>query len=557
MTDPTSPSTRPAWRRWARRLAQAAAGLALGLALAEVAFHLRDHGAFPHLNVYVPDARLGVRLRPGATQRVAFGKNPVTSVRINGDGFRGADLPPPSEGEILVVGDSQVFGLGVEEHETASAELSRILGGRAVVNAGVPTYGPPEYNAVAGELLARRRARTVIYVVNLVNDLFEASHPNRDRHRVWDGWAVRQETAPASITSFPGREILFRQSHLVLAMRSYLHARGPEVDDQGFASEGTVRDLVGASAQAGDDHARADRETEARKAERDAKIEDTRKRELTADLAIEDLALSTFALRGTERGRAYQLARDNPGDIVLHVTPGIPGRHHVEDARGSLSTVEILVQGAQVRREMEAKIRAFTELVTELEANGVVSVHALPAAAAERWRLDPLDVHYEAEEVAREMRQGDGHDIGATGRALVRTFEAREALAKRLDELRKAPAEAVRAWSPMTPILRELKAACDARRARLLVVALPMDVQVSPSEWAKYGVATPVDVAPTKILVDDLVASAEGIGAAALDATPALAAAEPGAFLDGDIHLTPKGHRALAEAIAAKLATVE
>jgi len=43
------------------------------------------------------------------------------------------------------------------------------------------------------------------------------------------------------------------------------------------------------------------------------------------------------------------------------------------------------------------------------------------------------------------------------------------------------------------------------------------------------------------------VASAE-----ALDATPALAAAEPGAFLDGDIHLTPRGHRALAEALAAK-----
>jgi hypothetical protein len=58
---------------------------------------------------------------------------------------------------------------------------------------------------------------------------------------------------------------------------------------------------------------------------------------------------------------------------------------------------------------------------------------------------------------------------------------------------------------------------------------------------------------PTRILVEDVVASAEALGASALDATPALAAAEPGAFLAGDIHMTPRGHRALAEAIAGKL----
>jgi hypothetical protein len=416
--------------------------------IAEAGFHVRDHGAFPHLNVYVPDERLGVRLRPGATERIVFGKNPVTSVRINGDGLRGAELPPAGDGEILVVGDSQVFGLGVEESQTASAELSRILGGRTVINAGVPTYGPPEYNAVAAELIAKRRPRTVLYVINMVNDLFEASHPNRERHRVWDGWAVRVETAPEAITSFPGREILFRRSHLVYALRSFLYAHGPSVDDQRFASEGVAADLVGAAARAGEEHARAARENEARRAERDA---------------------------------------------------------------------------------------------------------------AERWRLDPWGVRYHAERVASGIVAGQGERVLGKGRAhpLVRTFEEHEALRKRLDALREAPAEAVRTWSPLTPVLREMKAACDAHGARLLVVALPMDLQVSKAEWTKYGDGAFVDMEPTKILLDDVVASAEGIGAAALDATPALAAAEPGAFLDGDIHMTPRGHRALAEALAAKLATIE
>jgi hypothetical protein len=557
--------------RWPRRLAQIAGGLLLGLALAEGAFHVRDHGAFPHLNLYVPDARLGVRLRPGRSQRLAFGANPLTSVRIDREGLRGGGLPPPVEGEVLVVGDSQVFGLGVEEDQTASAELSRMLGGRTVINAGIPTYGPPEYNAVIEEILAKRRARIVVYILNLANDLFEASHPNRERHSVWDGWAVRKETAPEAITWFPGREILFRQSHLVYAVRGFWHDRGPALDERGFASEGTARDLLGAAARAGEEHARADRETEAREAERAAAIGDAAKRELATDLALERLAREMFADLRWERGDVYQKARDNPGDIVSHAALDADGsvvrRRTPEEARGPRVTVEILINGAQFRQQVEERLRALAELVAELEANGVVRVSALPPDAAARWRTrdDPWGDQRLAELIAQGLTveqgaQEPGHGAWVLGKGrahpIIRTFEEREALRKRLDEMRRTPAEVVRAWSPMTPILREAKATCDAHGAALLVVALPMDVQVSPAEWAKYG-AAPVDMDPAKVLVADLVASAERLGASALDATPALASAEPGAFLDGDIHLTPKGHRALAAAIATKLATTE
>jgi hypothetical protein len=41
--------------------------VALGLVLAEVAFRVRDHGAFPHVNFYVEDAALGTRLGPNAS----------------------------------------------------------------------------------------------------------------------------------------------------------------------------------------------------------------------------------------------------------------------------------------------------------------------------------------------------------------------------------------------------------------------------------------------------------------------------------------------------------
>ena len=177
---------------------------------------------------------------------------------------------------------------------------------------------------------------------------------------------------------------------------------------------------------------------------------------------------------------------------------------------------------------MEERIRAFAELAAAREKDpGGTEV---PPVIAPWMSSFSSPVH----SLEEQARKGHAHP-------LVRPLEEREALKKRLEDLRLAPVAIARAWSPMTPHLRRVKAACDARGARLLVVALPLDLQVSPVEWAKYGEGIPFDMAETRVLIDDLVASAEGVGALGLDATPALAAAEPGAFLDGDIHLTPKG----------------
>ena len=116
---------------------------------------IQSDGAFPHANFYVPDEELGVRLEPGATMRFQLGDNPVSEIRVNADGYRGDDWPLPGKDEILVVGDSQVFGLGVEGDETFSARLAEATG-RTVLNGGVPTYGPAEYAAVALEVARSR-----------------------------------------------------------------------------------------------------------------------------------------------------------------------------------------------------------------------------------------------------------------------------------------------------------------------------------------------------------------------------------------------------------------
>ncbi|MEY4580525.1 MAG: hypothetical protein RL701_5228 [Pseudomonadota bacterium] len=136
------------------------AGIVAGLLLAEVAFHVRSGGAFPHLNFYEPDSALGVHLAPHAQMQLAFSGNPSTQVATNRLGFRGADWPQAAtrNHDILVVGDSQVFGLGVEHTQTFSTQLEAALGaGVHVFNAGVPTYGPQEYTALVERLVVARR----------------------------------------------------------------------------------------------------------------------------------------------------------------------------------------------------------------------------------------------------------------------------------------------------------------------------------------------------------------------------------------------------------------
>ena len=491
--EPTSEEKRPLWRRlWVIRTGQVLGGIIVALILTECMFRWRDDGAFPHVNFYVHDDELGVRLAANASQRLRFGKNPLTSIRTNSDGYRGADFGDAEADEILVVGDSQVFGLGVEEDETFSHQLGELTG-RKVLNGGVPTYGPDEYTAVVREILAKRKVKTVVYTVNFVNDLFEAERPNRERHAVWDGWAVRSETAPAGAMWFPGRHWLMSKSHTVYALRRWLYERGPKLDDRGFDSEGTWEDVFKVGGEAATE--RSQREESAAKddairtanlAQMDDEIDKMRK-EIAAKME------RAFPSANAERVR---LSGKNPGDIV---------------ARN-------------------------IAVVTEASRNIQVTAAHIRSGVAFRNRL------------AEGLNPED-----AKHREAADTLAAEKKLIKQRAELHTRARKSTHVPSALEPAIKAVKAVTDEFGAELVVVALPIDVQVADSEWIKYGVENPIDMKPTRVLLSDLVSSAERIGARAVDVTGALESVE-GAFLDKDIHMTPKGHRAVAERIAERLA---
>lgn len=469
-------------------------GVLLALVVAEAVFWFRDGGAFPHLNCYAPDPDLAVRLRPGATQKVRFGSNPITRVRINSAGFRGGELPESGSDEVLVVGDSQVFGLGVEEDETFASVLSKELGGTTVVNAGVPTYGPPEYERLLDRLLQERKPKTVVYTVNFVNDAFEAQRENTQRHAIWDGWAVRKETLANPPRSFPGRSLLFRDSHLVFALRQWLYRQGPQRDDRGFASEGTWQDLVDTGGALQGDKARARNDQDRENALRETEARYRTRAALAAELRVKLLAYQQLGL-DPQSNSVYLASDANPGDIVV---PQMG-----EEGRALSATAKYVREAAALRNKIEKMLRE----------------RAAAAADDPRWK-----------QVASSMAE-------------------RDALEKKLAEVNTRPLTLVRAGYPLLREVEKAKEKTEQAGARFVLLVLPIDVQVSADEWKKYG-KTPMDMEPTRVLLADLAHGISEQGASVLDATEVLKKTEPGAFLDGDPHLTPKGHAAVAAELA-------
>ena len=103
-------------------------------------------------NLYVPDADLFWRLRPGLA--TFFNGN---RLRTSSLGFRG---PEPGDPKVLCLGDSVAFGYSVEEPEAWPHLLAR-ASGLEVLDAGVPGYSTYQGRVLLAQLLVRFRPRVV------------------------------------------------------------------------------------------------------------------------------------------------------------------------------------------------------------------------------------------------------------------------------------------------------------------------------------------------------------------------------------------------------------
>lgn len=480
-------------------------GAVTGLAAAELGFRARDGGAFPLVNTFEPDEARGVRLRPDAETKVLRPGGLALVVRTNADGYRGQPWPAPSPSETLVVGDSQAFGLGVDEGEMLSARLSTALPGRpAVLDASVPTYGPPEYLLTMAHVLGRRSPSRVLVVVNLINDLFELEESGARRYTAVDGWAVRREAAPADYSPSLLRTQAIASSHAAFALWRWVrtrqasaHARSPEPSWPELVALSHGLDEADEAARVGAEKARGAELRDAEQAVNDARAG------IVSLVAGHQRFGSGVAVLSRE-WKAYAEAGGEPESQTFEIDYGgcfLP-------PPGGPSTFVVRLRAEQIRKDVEDRLRVLG------------------------------DTSYLSPEIRAEIHEA---------------FARRESAKTRLAEVQARPAPPTsKTPTPLAGFLGRASSLARDKGAAIALVLLPLSVETSPRARAAHGVDDAAKAALASLRAR-LLEDAKGAGITAIDPFEALAAEGDEAYLP-DGHLSAAGQIVVARAVAARFA---
>ena len=212
-------------RRLLLSIAKALGLVVLVLLVGELVVTVWNRGALPGPNFYQEDAELGLRLIPGSSMRMAYlGVEPASEVRINSEGYRGGEFPSPADSDIVVIGDSLSFGLGVSDDEVFAVKLEGLMDdGSHVINYGVPSYGMHEQTLVLKEVLTKRSPRHVIYAISVGRFMGVEPSPLGGEIVAENGWLIPFENEIVEVPfRLPGP--VLRWSQLVSIFRQ--HFRG-------------------------------------------------------------------------------------------------------------------------------------------------------------------------------------------------------------------------------------------------------------------------------------------------------------------------------------------
>jgi len=175
-------------------------------------------------------------LRSGSEMSGALRKYIDENARISytynfdGDGRRRTIPEVDAERKILMVGDSGLFGVGVDDEDTIASNLQRLVGdSHRVVNAGVGGYDGEQAYRVARKLSDRENFDILVYVGHH-NDFYEPSHianPEKARRIIANFESLKDR--------FPGG--------IVVALLTYLEYTGVDV----LRAHGWQRDRIEAA----------------------------------------------------------------------------------------------------------------------------------------------------------------------------------------------------------------------------------------------------------------------------------------------------------------------
>ena len=171
-----------------RRFLALLVGLGVGAVGLEAALRVGGLGVRRQLGLFQVGEAGDIVLAPCASDRVRGPDAVVTQVYTGPDGLRSAVACEATSSDIVIVGDSQVFGLGVRHEDTFSARL----GAR---NAGVPDYGVADALALGRGALSG--ASVIVIVVNQANDWADGTARSAERNVIRYGYLLRKDRLDA------------------------------------------------------------------------------------------------------------------------------------------------------------------------------------------------------------------------------------------------------------------------------------------------------------------------------------------------------------------------
>jgi len=166
------------WTRGALQAGLLVLSLLLALLLGEAAARLVLNPSDFLIVRPVRDSILGQRLDPYASGHDAWG-------------FRNPEVPDSAD--VVTIGDSQTYGVGLPRGSSWPAQLAERLG-RRVYNASLPSYSPVQYHELLRRYALRLKPSAVVVGFYFGNDLLESY---RMVYGLWHYRALRRPNMPA------------------------------------------------------------------------------------------------------------------------------------------------------------------------------------------------------------------------------------------------------------------------------------------------------------------------------------------------------------------------
>ena len=174
---------------------------------------------------YTADPPGRYRLSPGYRGRIYNRAEYDNEIRINSHGLRGEEVDRKTNQtmRLLAIGDSFVFGVGVEDTQTAIALTAKRLtesgAPTEALNAGIPAFGVPDAVGWLSRHGVELEPDVVILAIFLGNDLVDAS-PGREDILIVNGLLVPSQSSRGI------KAWLHRHSHLFVLLKSLLEQPG-------------------------------------------------------------------------------------------------------------------------------------------------------------------------------------------------------------------------------------------------------------------------------------------------------------------------------------------